>query len=147
METVHAQRKTDVICVVHLLLTLDNNSTHLQGDFVLPNRVIKNKYFKPKAAENQMLTDNKVFPIHATSVNRGYVKNVLDENGYLKEVTASCGPLIYRGSSFPASYNQNAFVCVPEANLITRSILDVKTTSIKGTRAISGKEFIIIQSS
>ncbi|MCP9761747.1 dehydrogenase [Lacihabitans soyangensis] len=123
-------------------LYFNNNSTHLQGDFVLPNRVIKNKYFRPKAAENQMLTDNKVFPIHATSVNRGYVKNVLDENGFLKEVTASCGPVIYRGSSFPASYNQNAFVCVPEANLITRSILDVKTTSIKGTRAIPGKEFI-----
>lgn len=123
-------------------LFYNNNSTHLQGDLVLSNRVIKNKYFRPKAAENQMLTDNKVFPIHATSVNRGYVKNVLDENGYLKEVTASCGPLIYRGSSFPASYNQNAFVCVPEANLITRSILDVKNTSIKGTRAIEGKEFI-----
>lgn len=123
-------------------LFYNNNSTHLQGDFVLPNRVIKNKYFRPKATENQMLTNNKVFPIHATSVNRGYVKNVLDENGYLKEVTASCGPLIYRGSSFPDSYNQNAFVCIPEANLITRSILDVKNTSIKGTRAIAGKEFI-----
>lgn len=123
-------------------LFYNNNSTHLQGDFVLPNRTIKNKYFKPKAAENQMLTDNKVFPIHATSVNRGYIKDVLDKNGFLKEVTASCGPMIYRGSAFPSSYNQNAFVCVPEANLITRSVLDVKSTSIKGVKAIAGKEFI-----
>ena len=89
-----------------------------------------------------MLTDNKVFPIHATSVNRGYIKDVLDKNGFLKEVTASCGPMIYRGSAFPTSYNQNAFVCVPEANLITRSILNIKSTSIKGNRAIAGKEFI-----
>ncbi|MDP1814958.1 MAG: c-type cytochrome [Leadbetterella sp.] len=123
-------------------LFYNNNSTHLQGDFVLPNRILKNKYFRPKAAENQMLTDNKVFPIHATSVNRGYIKDVLDKNGFLKEVTASCGPMIYRGSAFPTSYNQNAFVCVPEANLITRSILNIKSTSIKGNRAIAGKEFI-----
>jgi mono/diheme cytochrome c family protein len=123
-------------------LYYNNNSTHLQGDFVLPNRILKNKYFRPKAAENQMLTDNKVFPIHATSVNRGYIKDVLDKNGFLKEVTASCGPMIYRGSAFPTSYNQNAFVCVPEANLITRSILNIKSTSIKGNRAIAGKEFI-----
>jgi mono/diheme cytochrome c family protein len=124
-------------------LYYNNNSTHLQGDFVLPNKVIKNKYFRPRASESQKLTDNKVYPIHATAVNRGYMKGVLDDNGFLKDVTASCGPLIYRGGSFPSNYSQNAFVCVPEANLITRSILAIKNTKITGQRAVAGKEFIV----
>jgi hypothetical protein len=30
-------------------LYYNNNSTQLQSDFVLPNRIIKNKYFRPKS--------------------------------------------------------------------------------------------------
>lgn len=123
-------------------LYYNNNSVQLQGDYVLPNKVIRNKYFKPALAEGQRLTDNKVFPIHQTSVNRGYQKGVLDERGYLTEVTASCGPLIYRGGAFPDSYNQNAFVCVPEANLIKRNTLNFNNIQTVATQAIEGKEFI-----
>ncbi len=123
-------------------LYFNNNSTQLQGDFVLPNRAIRNKYFKPMAAENQRLTNNRVFPIHQTSVNRGYQKGVLDDKGLLRDVTAACGPLIYRGGAFPAAYNQNAFVCVPEANLIKRNILDFKNIQTTASQAIEGKEFI-----
>ncbi|GGD40197.1 hypothetical protein GCM10011514_00360 [Emticicia aquatilis] len=123
-------------------LYYNNNSVQLQGDYVLPNKAIRNKYFKPSIAEGQKLTNNKVFPIHQTSVNRGYQKGVLDERGYLTEVTASCGPLIYRGGAFPAAYNQNAFVCVPEANLIKRNTLSFNSTQTVATQAIAGKEFI-----
>jgi mono/diheme cytochrome c family protein len=123
-------------------LYYNNNSTQLQGDFVLPNRAIRNKYYKPTAAENQRLTNNKVFPIHQTSVNRGYQKGVLDEKGLLKEVTAACGPLIYRGGAFPTVYNENAFVCVPEANLIKRNILTFKNNQVAANQAIEGKEFL-----
>ncbi len=123
-------------------LYYNNNSVQLQGDYVLPNKAIRNKYFKPSTAEGQRLTNNKVFPIHQTSVNRGYQKGVLDERGYLTEVTASCGPLIYRGGAFPAAYNQNAFVCVPEANLIKRNTLSFNNTQTVANQAIAGKEFI-----
>ena len=123
-------------------LYFNNNSTQLQGDYVLPNKVIRNKYFKPTQAEGQRLTNNKVFPTHATSVNRGYQKGVLDERGYLKEVTAACGPLIYRGGAFPAAYNQNAFVCVPEANLIKRNVLNFDKIQTSASQAIAGVEFI-----
>lgn len=123
-------------------LYYNNNSTQLQGDYVLPNKAIRNRYFKPTIAENQRLTNNKVFPIHQTSVNRGYQKGVLDENGLLKDVTAACGPLVYRGGAFPASYNQNAFVCVPEVNLIKRNILTFKNTQTSAKQAIEGKEFL-----
>lgn len=123
-------------------LYFNDNSTNIKGDYVLPNRVIKNKYFKPVLSENQRLASNRVFPIHQTSVNRGYQKGVLDEKGYLKEVTAACGPLVYRGGVFPAAYNLNAFVCVPEANLIKRNILDFKNIQTTASQAIEGKEFI-----
>jgi len=123
-------------------LYYNNNSVQLQGDYVIPNKVIRNKYFKPSISEGQKLTNNKVFPIHQTSVNRGYQKGVLDEKGYLTEVTASCGPLIYRGGAFPDAYNQNAFVCVPEANLIKRNTLNFSNTQTVANQAIAGKEFI-----
>jgi len=123
-------------------LYYNNNSTQLQGDYVLPNKAIRNKYFKPTAAEGQKLTNDKVYPIHQTSVNRGYQKGVLDERGYLTEVTASCGPLIYRGGAFPDAYNQNAFVCVPEANLIKRNVMSFKNIQTLANQAIEGKEFI-----
>ena len=123
-------------------LYYNNNSTQLQGDYVLPNKAIRNKYFKPTAAEGQKLTNDKVYPIHKTSVNRGYQKGVLDERGYLTEVTASCGPLIYRGGAFPITYNQNAFVCVPEANLIKRNILSFNNLQTLANQAVEGKEFI-----
>jgi mono/diheme cytochrome c family protein len=123
-------------------LYFNNNGTQLLGDYVLPNKVIRNKYFKPSVSENQRLASNRVFPIHQTSVNRGYNKGVLDEKGYLKEVTSACGPLVYRGGIFPDTYNQNAFVCVPEANLIKRNILNFKNIQTTASQAVEGKEFI-----
>ncbi|GAB3030145.1 PVC-type heme-binding CxxCH protein [Spirosoma pulveris] len=123
-------------------LYYNNNSTNLQGDFVLPNKVIRNKYFKPVISEHQRLASNRVYPIHQTSVNRGYQTGVLDEKGILKEVTAACGPLVYRGGAFPDGFNQNAFVCVPEANLIKRNILTFKGLQTTASQATEGKEFI-----
>jgi mono/diheme cytochrome c family protein len=123
-------------------LYYNNNSVQLQGDYVLPNKVIRNKYFKPTVVEGKRLTNNRVFPIHQTSVNRGYQKGVLDERGYLTEVTASCGPMIYRGGAFPDAYNQNAFVCVPEANLIKRNTLNFNNIQTVANQAIAEKEFI-----
>ncbi|GAB2551213.1 DUF7133 domain-containing protein [Spirosoma aerophilum] len=123
-------------------LYYNNNSTNLQGDFVLPNKVIRNKYFRPALSEHQRLASNRVYPIHQTSVNRGYQSGVLDEKGFLKEVTAACGPLVYRGGAFPDAYNQNAFVCVPEANLIKRNILHFEGNKTTASQATEGKEFI-----
>ncbi|MBC7569688.1 MAG: c-type cytochrome [Spirosoma sp.] len=123
-------------------LYFNNNATNLKGDYVLPNKIIRNKYFKPTIAENQRLASNRVYPTHQTSVNRGYEKGVLDEQGFLKDVTAACGPLVYRGGAFPEAYNQNAFVCVPEANLIKRNVLDFKTFQTTASQAVEGKEFL-----
>ncbi|MFT6442331.1 MAG: mono/diheme cytochrome c family protein [Salibacteraceae bacterium] len=124
-------------------LYYNSNATQIKGDFLFPNIASNNEYFKPVSSENQKLTnDQSVYAIQATSVNRGYQKGVLDENGRVKKVTAACGPLVYRGGQFPESYDLNAFVCVPEANSIKRNILTFDNLQTKATQAYKGKEFI-----
>ena len=124
-------------------LYYNNNSTQLIGDYVLPNTTIKNPYYKPKAALSKNLTTNqKIYPLHPTSVNRGYQKGVLDKDSLLINVTSACGPLVYRGDKFPETYSENAFVCVPEANLIKRLVLTFKADKITAKQAIPNKEFI-----
>lgn len=124
-------------------LYYNNNARQILGDYALPNRLIRNRYLNPKYGINRLLTDDqRVYPLHATSVNRGYAQGVLDKEGVLQEVTAAAGPLIYRGGSFPAEYDQNAFVCVPEANLIKRNILTFHGDSISARQAWQGKEFL-----
>jgi mono/diheme cytochrome c family protein len=124
-------------------LYYNSNSTQIKGDFLLPNIASKNEFFKPVSSENQKLTNNqRVYALQATSVNRGYQKGILDEHGRLKNVTAACGPLVYRGGQFPESYDLNAFVCVPEANSIKRNILTFDNLQTKASQAYKEKEFI-----
>lgn len=119
------------------------NENHLVGDYVLPNTLIANPYYRPKEAINKLLTDNqRIYPLHPTTVNRGYVQGILDKDSLLLNFTASCGTMIYRGDHFPNEYSLNAFACEPQANLIKRDILafdDLKTTA---TQAWVGKEFL-----
>ncbi|MFC3810985.1 DUF7133 domain-containing protein [Lacihabitans lacunae] len=123
-------------------LYYNNNSTNLQADFVLPNKVTRNRFYKPSVAENKKIASDLVYPISKADVNRGYQKGVLNEEGYLVSVTAACGPLVYRGGAFPAGYKQNAFVCVPEANLIKRNILNFGKTQTVAIQAEVGREFL-----
>jgi mono/diheme cytochrome c family protein len=119
------------------------NTIQLAGDFVLPNTLIGNKYYKPAEGINKVLTRNqRVYPLHATTVNRGYVEGVLDKDSILLNVTAACGPLIYRGGQFPDEYNLNAFACEPQANLVKRNILNFKDDSTIANQAWDDREFI-----
>ncbi|TNJ45669.1 c-type cytochrome [Tamlana fucoidanivorans] len=124
-------------------LYVNTNSTQIMGDFVLPNTINKNVFYKPEAALNKTLTTNqRVYPLHATSVNRGYVEGVLDEDSLLINVTSACGPMIYRGDAFPENYLENAFVCAPEANIVKRNILSFENIVLSATQAIPEQEFI-----
>lgn len=119
------------------------NEIQLAGDYVLPNSFINNPYLKPTEAINKILTDDqRVYPLHPTTVNRGYEKGILNKDSLLVAFTAACGPLVYRGDQFPDSYNQNVFVCEPQANLVKRDLLtfgDIKTTA---KQAWDDKEFL-----
>lgn len=121
----------------------NNNSTLLQGDYVLPNTLINNEYYSPRNAIGKVLTSNqRVYPLHVTSVNRGYEKGVLDQDSMLVNVTSACGPLVYRGGQFPNDYNENAFICAPEVNLIKRHILNFESIKTTGEAAWEDKEFL-----
>ena len=124
-------------------LFYNNNSRQLMGDFILPNRLVRNKYFVPKEGVDVTLTtDQRVYPLHSASVNRGYEEGVLNKDSVLVDVTAACGPLVYRGGMFTSDYDQNVFVCVPEANLIKRNILTFYGDRVVAEQAWQGKEFL-----
>jgi hypothetical protein len=119
------------------------NELQLAGDYVLPNTVISNPFQKPEESIDKSLTrDQRVYPLHPTTVNRGYVEGILNKDSILIRFTAACGPLVYRGDQFPAEYNQNAFVCEPEANLIKRNILNFQSLRTRAVQAWDDREFL-----
>ncbi|HEY9363155.1 MAG TPA: c-type cytochrome [Chitinophagaceae bacterium] len=121
----------------------NSNEIQIAGDYVLPNTIINNPYLKPKEAINRMLTDDqRVYPLHPTTVNRGSEKGILNKDSLLVKFTAACGPLIYRGGQFPDSYNQNAFACEPQANLVKRNVLTFDAVKTTAKQAWNDKEFI-----
>lgn len=124
-------------------LYYNDNSRQLQGDHILPNRLIRNKHFTPAKGVAQMLTkDQRVYPLHATTVNRGYARGVLDQDSILVHATAACSPLVYRGGIFAEEFDENVFVCIPEGNLIKRNILSFTGDSTMAKQAYEGKEFL-----
>jgi mono/diheme cytochrome c family protein len=124
-------------------LFYNSNEIQISGDYVLPGTLIRNPYMKPVAAIDRMLTTNQhVHPLHPTTVNRGSEKGILDKDSLLVNVTAACGPLVYRGDQFPSAYQLNAFVCEPEANVVKRNILTFGALQISAKQAWDDKEFI-----
>ena len=124
-------------------LYYNNNSQQVLGDYVLPNRFIRNQYFTPKVGVNRKLTDDqRVYPTHATTVNRGYAPGVLNADSILVNTTAAAGLTVYRGGSFPEGYDENVFVSIPEGNLIKRNILSFTGDATSAKQAWEGKEFL-----
>ncbi len=124
-------------------LFYNHNSNQLQGDLVLPNRLLRNPNHPATFGTGlQMAPDQRVYPLHATAVNRGYQEGILDETGKLRHFTAACGPVIYRGDQFPPAYLGNAFVAEPSANLIKRNILFEDQTRVTARQAYEGREFL-----
>lgn len=125
-------------------LFYNNNSQNLIGDYFLPGLGRTNKNQKKLLGfDTDIVEDNRVYPARPTpGVNRGYMEDVLDDSLRLRNFTAACGPLIYRGDLFGKEYYGNAFVAEPSANLIKRNILTQNGYAITGEQAYKGKEFL-----
>ncbi len=125
-------------------LYYNDNSRQLLGDYVLPNTMVHNEYYTPKVGVNKMLTNNqRVYPLHATTVNRGYSKGVLNKDSILINTTSACSPLVYLGDVFPKTYmNNNVFVCIPEGNLVKRNVLTFSGDSTIAKQVWDNKEFL-----
>jgi glucose/arabinose dehydrogenase/mono/diheme cytochrome c family protein len=127
-------------------LFYNDNSITLLGDNFLPNAFAENEAYRrqSKTSYNVQLVSNRVFPRRTTTgVNRGYEKEVLDSTGRLVNVTAACGPVIYRGDQFPEKYRGNAFVMEPSGYLIKRIVLTQDSNGfVRGALPYENKEFL-----
>lgn len=125
-------------------LYYNDNSTNLMGDYFTPGFGASNPNQQSVAGYSERtVKNNRVYPARPTpGVNRGYMPGILDDSLRLKNFTAACGPVIYRGHLFGSAYDFNAFVAEPAANLIKRNILTEEGYVVTGVQAYAGKEFL-----
>lgn len=120
------------------------NNSQLLGDYTPPNYMSRNQHYPTSAGLNLFVaTDQRVFTRRMnTAVNRGYLPDVLDEQGKLYVFASSCGPVIYRGDNFPADFVGNAFVCDSAANLVKRNIVSDSNFTLTSRFAYDDSEFL-----
>ena len=122
----------------------NNNSLPLATDLVMPNTLDNNIYQEVMHNQNLSIATNKrIYPLQATSVNRGYIDGVLDDAGRVKEFTSACAPLIFTGDKLGPQGVDNAFVCAPEANLIKRYEVVTKQGQLIAMPMYDSTEFLI----
>lgn len=116
----------------------------LQGEALLPNTITQNPHHELLTQPIKNLSgDNRLYPRRITpGVNRAYGKDVLDHEGKIKTPTSASGPVIYRGTNFPAEFYGNAFTPEPAANLIKRLIVEEKQGVLTTRQAYRNKEFL-----
>lgn len=125
-------------------LYYNDNSTNLVGDYFSPGFGASNPNLpNVKGYEERIVKNNRVYPARPTPrVNRGYMPGTLDDSLRLKNFTAACGPVIYRGDLFGPAFKFNAFVAEPSANLIKRNLLSANGFVVSGKQAYEKKEFL-----
>ena len=102
----------------------NTNSDQLRCDVLPSGYLARNPNFKDAVGANvKIAASQRTFPGRVNpGVNRGYRQGELDEQGRLRQFTAACGPVVYRGNAMPMFYG-NAFVAEPAGNLIKRNVL------------------------
>ncbi len=125
-------------------LYYNTNSFNLLGDYFTPSLGADNPHQQKVAGYNEgIVSDNSVFPIHPTpGVNRGYMKDILDDSLRLINFTAACGPVVFNSDAFGKDYYDNVFVAEPAGNLIKRDVLIFHVDSTTGKEAYHDKEFL-----
>ncbi len=120
------------------------NWSQLHADLVPPNYLSRNKNHTPTTGIDYGVTlERSVYPIRPTpAVNRGYIPGILDEEKRLKEFTAACSPLVYRGTALPKEFYGNAFVCEPAGNLVKRNVIESNGLLLTAHDPHPGKEFL-----
>ena len=126
-------------------LYYNDNSNALYGDVVPPNLLIKNPYHKAAIGIGpQVATDNRLYLLQATDVNRGYLPGVLDSvTGKVQQFTSACGPHIHSATGLGSEVVGDAFVCGPEGNLVKRYKMNYDGYKISATQAYEGEEFLV----
>ena len=125
-------------------LFYNNNSENVLGDYFPAGLGAHNQQQKNVSGyDEKIVPDTRVYPSRATTgVNRGYMKGVLDDSLRLRNMTAACGPLVYRGGLLGKAYDNNVFVAEPSGNLIKRNFIKDSGYIVKGQQAYAGHEFL-----
>lgn len=121
----------------------NSNPRPIQYELLPPTVTQRNPNFtfnKPVIGGN-----SRMWPAVPTpGLNRGYRPGVLDRKTWkLRSATATCGPVIYRGTQFPEAYYNNVFVPEPAGNLVKRYLMVKNNQGRTAFKlAYEGKEFI-----
>src|SRR5262245_31403989 len=122
----------------------NSNSDPLRYDAMPTWYLKRNPSFSASGANVQLrgvTASLRIWPGRVTTgVNRGY--KTLDSEGKLRSMTAASGPVVYRGSLFPAEFRGDAFVPEPSAYLIKRIKITEKEGVLSAANAYESTEFL-----
>lgn len=120
------------------------NWTPLRTTSFLPNVANRNPKHKfPREIVQQAVGTTDIYPIRVTpGINRGYQESNYNEGYKLKQHTAACGPIIYRGNQFPKQYYGIGLVQEPAANLIKATKLTEKNGVVSGKNLFEQQEIV-----
>jgi mono/diheme cytochrome c family protein len=115
----------------------------MKANQLMPNLLARNpNHPKPFGDFADIAYRDKLYPARITpGVNRGGEGDI-DEKGYLKASTASCGPVVYRGDQFPQEYRDTAFFCEPAANLVRMLKVTETDGLLSGEAPLKEREFL-----
>jgi putative membrane-bound dehydrogenase-like protein len=137
----------------HLLFS--NSASHVY-QVVFPDRYLRRNPYLAAPPLFREISDHggvaRVFRISQPQPWRVERSEVWEKSGLTKKyfgqieprqdyMTATCGPLIYRESAFPAEYQGNYFVCEAVSNLVHRDVLKGPGPVLTASRAETGREF------
>jgi mono/diheme cytochrome c family protein/glucose/arabinose dehydrogenase len=130
----------------------NNNSVFLMGDLVAPNLLMGNPGVNLQTSSTNQLGSNQTWPIRVTpGINRaymakanGYGEDTLDPKTYkMTAATAVSGPMIYRGTNFPAEWYGYGISPEPGGNLIKAiAITDSNDGQLKGSHPYDKSEWL-----
>jgi glucose/arabinose dehydrogenase/mono/diheme cytochrome c family protein len=120
----------------------NSNSDPLRHDAIPSAYLRRNANFEATGANVQLVPGRlPIWPSRMTpGVNRGY--QILNDEYKITSMTAASGPVVYRGTLFPAEFRGDAFVPEPTGNLIKRIKLTEQDGALSGANAYEGAEFM-----
>jgi putative membrane-bound dehydrogenase-like protein len=137
-------------------LFFSNSASHVYQVVVRDDYLRRNPFLAAPALTREISDHGGVAKIHRisppqpwrverseiwekTGLNQKYFGTIEPRQDYM---TATCGPLIYRESAFPAAYRGNYFVCEAVSNLVHRDALKGTGPILTASRATEGREFL-----
>ncbi len=123
-------------------LFTNTNSNAVTAEEIPPGVTERNPNHDFRAPVSTKLKDQSLWPSRINpGVNRGYMENTLNDEGYLRTPTAVSGLAIYRGDQFPSEFYGNLFINEPGANLVKRAVIDEQDGRFQISQAYQGHEF------